>query len=68
MWKKVNKEHLPEGKVLAANFEPRTFGYREMIIGYLALKGDTVLCDSEHEELNGVTHFILIDDLDITKL
>ena len=58
-------DNIPEGEVLAANFKPRTYGYKEKNIGYLQLEGNgTVTCDGEGCILENCTHYIDINKFD----
>lgn len=67
-WKKINRFKLPEGEVLAANFNAGTFGYKEKIIGYMTRQEDsTVQCESEHEVLENCSHYIEINKFDIQQ-
>ena len=65
MWEKLDKNKLPKGEVLAANFKPGTYGYKEKCLGSLYLKYDEIICENEHEELGGCTHYIDIHKFDI---
>lgn len=64
-WKKIDINNLPERKVIAANFEPGTRGYKEKLIGYLYISEGIVKCESENEILMNCTHFIDINQYDI---
>lgn len=64
-WIKLNKENLPEHEVLAANFKPRTYGYNEKLIGYLNYEDGEIVCENEHEVLEGCTHYIDINKHDV---
>lgn len=63
-WIKLNKENLPEGEILAANFKVDTYGYKEKIIGYLYVNNDNVECDGG-EILENCTHYIDINNFDL---
>ena len=60
----VQFDALPHGEVLAANFKPGTFGYKEKLVGYLRLEGDVTVCSDENTVLENVTHYIPINDYD----
>lgn len=63
-WLSIKKHGIPEGEVLAGNFAPRTYGYKEKLIGRVHdYDGDTV-CSDDYQELSGVTHFIYINQYD----
>lgn len=68
-WIKIDTNNLPEGEVLAANFAPRTYGYKEKVIGYLSqLEGEPrAQCESENEILENCTHYIPINDFNIDE-
>jgi len=60
-WIKLNYgKDLPGGEVVALNNKPFTYGYQEMVIGYLHYDtGEGVIvCESENEVLKGVTHYM----------
>jgi hypothetical protein len=46
-WIKIDKNNLPDGEVLSANFEIGTYGYKEKIIGYLSMDKSEIICESE---------------------
>ena len=64
-WKKIDANNLPDFEVMAANFEPGTYGYKEKIIGYLGVSGGVIQCEREGEILSNCTHFIDINQYDI---
>ena len=66
-WIKINRDNLPEYKLLAANFKPGSYGYKEKIIGHLHIGEHTgcVCCENEYELLDNVTHFYDINNDDI---
>lgn len=64
-WIKIDTDNLPKHEVLCANFEPRTYGYREKLIGYLSNENGDISCESESEMLEGCTHFIDINKFDL---
>jgi len=66
-WLKIDKDDLPGKKVLAANFTPRTYGYKEKIMGYLSLDTGDIVCENESEVLGGCTHYIDLDKFDIEE-
>ncbi len=60
------EDRLPDGEVLAANFRPGTYGYKEYIIGYISpvkcfdpdwKKGKHV-ATNDFEILENVTHWL----------
>lgn len=67
-WNKINKDSLPEGFVLVANFEKGTEHYKLKVVGRLKTEdGEYVYCQGDDcFELHNPTHFINIDlhDLD----
>lgn len=64
-WISVN-EILPECKVIAANFTPDTYGYGEMIIGYVSAvkaiaedwKPGLYVAENDSEILRHVSHWM----------
>jgi hypothetical protein len=65
-WIEINKDELPSREVLAANFKPETYGYKEKLVGYIGLDENGILCcESDRELLENVTHFIDISKFDI---
>ncbi len=65
MWIKIDKENLPEGKVLAANFKARTYGYKEKLIGYMYIDENEISCEGVGVTLSGCTHYIDINKHDV---
>lgn len=60
------KDGVPDGEVLAANFAPGTYGYKEYIIGYVSkvkctepgwYKGKCY-AENDHEIIDNVTHWM----------
>lgn len=55
-------ERMPEREVLAANFAPRTYGYKEYIIGYVSEEKCTepgkCFATNDYEILYNVTHWM----------
>ena len=55
-------ERMPEREVLAANFAPRTYGYKEYIIGYVSEEKCTehgkCCASNDYEILYNVTHWM----------
>ena len=53
-------ERLPEREVLAANFAPKTYGYKEYIIGYVSRGTEPGKCyaENDYEILYNVTHWM----------
>ncbi len=65
-WKDIDKKRMPKETVLAANFGPSTYGYKEKLIGWLYVNEQGVICcENEFEVLENCTHFILINHYDI---
>jgi hypothetical protein len=62
-WLEIDPENLPENEVLAANFGGG-FGYKEKLIGYILVMEEGLQCESDHELLQGVTHYIDINAFD----
>lgn len=60
------EERLPDGEVLAANFAPGTYGYKEYLIGYVSVVKCTepdwekgkCYATNDFEILNNVTHWM----------
>jgi len=61
-WILIDKDNLPEGEVLAANFKKGTYGYSEKLIGYLY---EDMICSSDDEQLENCTHYIEINKHDV---
>ena len=54
------EDRLPDVEVLAANFAPKTYGYKEYIIGYVSpdwRKGE-YYAENDYEILYNVTHWM----------
>ena len=55
-------ERMPEREVLAANFAPKTYGYKEYIIGYVSREKCTepgkCYASNDYEILYNVTHWM----------
>ena len=64
-WILIDKSNLPEGEILAANFKPRTYGYKEKLLGYLHITGDSITCENENEVLGNCTHYIDLNKFDL---
>lgn len=65
-WIELDKSELPTKEVLVANFQPRTFGYKEKLIGYVYMEDDGKFsCESEDSMLNNCTHYIDIHQFDV---
>ena len=62
-WKKLELGMLPEGEVLAANFNSGTYGYKELLIGYVSADGYSVVCENESIQLGDCSHYLSKDDL-----
>ena len=54
------EERLPEGEVIAANFAPGTYGYKEYLLGYVHKHDDLYYAENSFEILNTVTHWMPI--------
>ena len=56
------EDRMPEREVLAANFAPRTYGYKEYIIGYVSREKCTepgkCYASNDYEILYNVTHWM----------
>lgn len=52
------EERLPEGEVIAANFAPGTYGYKEYLLGYVHKHDDLYYAENSFEILNTVTHWM----------
>lgn len=64
-WLSIKEHGIPEGEVLAGNFTPGSYGYKEKLVGYIIENKDgSIVCDSEETQLQGVTHFIYIHQHD----
>jgi len=59
-WLIINKDDLPIGEVLAANFNSGTYGYKEKALGYLEEDNGMIVCDGA-ERLDNCTHYIDLD-------
>lgn len=65
-WVLIDKMNLPNKEVLAANFQPGTYGYKEKLIGYLGESEEGVIgCESDNELLENCTHYIDLNLFDI---
>lgn len=65
-WIKIDKDNLPEKKVLAANLKSGTYGYKEKLLGYLRYDEveEFISCESSNEVLDNCTHYIDINNHD----
>ena len=61
---KIDKNDLPIDEIIAANFMPFTYGYKEKLLGYLYIKGDTIICENDNEMLENCSHYIPINKFD----
>ena len=52
------EDKLPKIECLAANFAKGTYGYKEYIIGYVSADGLFYKCETNHELLKNVTHWM----------
>lgn len=64
-WIEIDKNNLPKGEVLAADFTNKYFGYTNKIIGYLHISDGFIHCENDNEILNCVTHYIDINNFDL---
>lgn len=64
-WIEINKNNLPNMEILAANFNPKNYGYKEKILGYLSIEKKIIICQNEYEILQNCTHYIDINKYDI---
>jgi len=67
-WQKILPKKLPQGEVLAANFRPYTYGYKEILVGRLYKDGENIICEDENTQLEGCTHYIQIHDFDLEDI
>lgn len=65
MWIKLHGHNEPDKEVLAANFAPDTYGYKEKLIGYIYWDkvGEFYACETDGVILENCTHFIDLDSL-----
>ena len=61
-WLPIDRENIPDGEVLVANFNKGSYGYKEKIIGYV---NDAFCCENLHQSLDGCTHYIRLSDYDL---
>lgn len=61
----LDVNNLPQEEVVAANFKPRTMGFKEVLVGWLYYEEDIVSCRDEYQELLNVTHYMPIRDIDL---
>jgi hypothetical protein len=64
-WIEIDESNLPTREVLAANFKPRTFGYKEKLVGYLTQENGVITCNFEGILLDNCTHYIDLSQFDI---
>lgn len=68
-WILIDVNNLPDGEVLAANFNKGKHGYKEKLIGYLYIKnsfsGLIIQCEDDHQVLEHCTHYIDIHKFDV---
>lgn len=58
-WLKIDKNNLPKGEVLCANFADMTHGYAEKLYGFLYLDSEGKLeCNCGDTVLENVTHYL----------
>ena len=63
-WITIDINNLPEGEVLAANFKPYSYGYKEKLLGCIYEDTGIAICESSNEVLENCTHYIDIDKFD----
>lgn len=67
-WVEIDKENLPNGIVLAANFNPDTDDYKLKFLGILTLwDDDNVTCGLGYRSIDNVTHYIDVDKFDLEE-
>ena len=64
-WIELKIGNLPEDEVLAANFKPYNYVYKEKCIGCIHIENGDIICENEHEQLGGCTHYIDLNKHDI---
>lgn len=65
-WIPINPDNLPQGEVLAGNFQKGTFGYLEKIVGILYKdEYEEIACSAEDTILENCTHYIDINKYDL---
>lgn len=66
-WLPIDKDNLPKGEVLAANFTPSKYGYEYKIIGYLRINNDdgSIECADDEGYLENCTHYIDLSKFDL---
>lgn len=57
-WIEIDKDNLPEGEVLAANFHKGNFAYGKYLLGYLEKDEKDIWCECQCEILQDPTHYI----------
>ena len=65
VWIEIDPDNLVEVEVLAANFRPETYGYKEKLVGCLYVEDGIIMCDDGSTVLAGCTHYIKLDEFDI---
>ena len=62
------EDRLPDREVLAANFAPKTYGYKEYIIGYVSREKCTepgkCYASNDYEILYNVTHWMPLPSME----
>lgn len=60
------EDRLPEREVIAANFAPKTYGYKEYIIGYVSRETESGKCyaTNDFEILYNVTHWMPLPSME----
>ncbi|GAB3164646.1 hypothetical protein [Telluribacter humicola] len=66
-WIQIDKDNLPEGLVLAANFTPDTQSYKEKMMGSLHVMDGVVCCVHDYDMLSNCTHYIDIHKFDVLE-
>jgi hypothetical protein len=65
-WLKIDENNLPQKEVLAANFTPRSYGYKEKLVGWLDKDQNGVICCNTNSELlENCTHYIDLTEFDL---
>lgn len=64
-WHEIIGNDLPQEEVMAANFIPRTYGFKEILVGWLEKDDDMIICRDEYQELPNVSHYIPIRNIDL---
>jgi hypothetical protein len=61
-WVKLDEKYIPDGEILAGNFEKGSYGYKEAIIGFLRYcPNEKFICENDFEILKNVTHWSIVN-------